>query len=371
MKLLQANESDNDRLRQFFSHTIWPGPVQLRFERRENFFTQYKNQSDDFVTLMLTDKTETNILGMATLVFREGVLDGQNQIIGYATDLRVANSRRAVLQWSQHFLPVLEKELNARNCNYVFSVVSRHQRQAYNAFIRPRSPKRQLPRYYLFRRFDIVGLHGLWPFAAKPLPGITINSAVDSELPEVCTYIHRRKKIQPMYFGRSPEEIYEQIRRWQSFETSDFLVARDSQRNIIGCVAPWSSRKVQRVTVGNLDAKGRTFSDTLRMLSFLGIAHRLPMPGSPLPINYLTHLFADNPDIFYSLLYNAWKRLNKSEVLAYPHFETHIQNVPPRSFISSKTSCGLYCVMPPNVAPPSFLKPTAFGEPPDFELPFL
>ena len=126
MKLLQANESDNDRLRQFFSHTIWPGPVQLRFERRENFFTQYKNQSDDFVTLMLTDKTETNILGMATLVFREGVLDGQNQIIGYATDLRVANSRRAVLQWSQHFLPVLEKELNARNCNYVFSVVSRH-----------------------------------------------------------------------------------------------------------------------------------------------------------------------------------------------------------------------------------------------------
>ncbi|MEK6555820.1 MAG: hypothetical protein AABZ31_11295, partial [Bdellovibrionota bacterium] len=99
MRLVEATDQDNEKLLHYFSQSQFPGSITLRMRRMFNFFNQYRTQSDDFVTYMLlNDKDE--IEAMASIVFREAWIEGQKEIVGYATDLRVSSSRRAVLTWS-------------------------------------------------------------------------------------------------------------------------------------------------------------------------------------------------------------------------------------------------------------------------------
>jgi hypothetical protein len=176
MELVNATDEDNERLLHYFAQMTMPGPIDIRSRRMFNFFNQYRIQTEDYVTCLLENEKK-EIEAMASILFRPGKIDGVDEMIGYATDLRVSPTRRAILNWSQHFLPVLEAERESRNCRYIFSAVPHSQRQAYNAFIRPRNLRRRMPRYHLFRRLELVSIHGLWPFHDLPLSGIKVRTA--------------------------------------------------------------------------------------------------------------------------------------------------------------------------------------------------
>ena len=149
----------------------------------------------------------------------------KNKSLGYATDLRVSPSRKAILQWSQHFLPLLEQECEKRNTKYIFSVLARSQQQAYNAFVRPRSTRRTMARYYLFRRFNIVGLHGKYPFAPKPINTIDIRYAREEDHTKLAQYIIKQKSKQPIYYCEDDQRFFNSIYRWQGLSLDDFLIA--------------------------------------------------------------------------------------------------------------------------------------------------
>lgn len=162
MRLCVAEEIDSAKLKEYFALSPQQGPIDLRAQRMGSFFDKYKLYSKDYVTYFLVDD-EDQIQGLASITFAPGFINGKEEIIGYATDLRISSSRKAILSWSQHFLPILEKERAKRNCRYVFSVVARSQKTASNAFLRPRSNRRQLPRYHLYRKFSVIGIHGRMP----------------------------------------------------------------------------------------------------------------------------------------------------------------------------------------------------------------
>lgn len=371
MKLVKATEKDSDRLIEYFSNTSLPGPVELKFRRQGSFFDQYRIQSDDFVTYILEDENTKEVSALATLIFRKGWIDNKEQSIGFATDLRVSTSRKAILQWSQYFLPAFEEERKKRNCQFVFSVVAHKQRQAYNAFIRPRSPKRQMPRYYLYKRFDIISLHGLFPFAPHPLPGIEVRTVKDSEQEALVEYVLKMKHKKHFYFHFNEEDFLKSIERWKGLSLDKFIVALDHLGNIIGCTCPWAVQNTQLIYPSNFEGMARSLQESLQLLSYFGLAHRLTKKDQAFSLRHLTHLYADNPDIFYSLLHFAFKHTHKNEFLVYSQFAGDLLTLPPKPFISSKVKAGLYSILPPDIAPPEFLKPTPFNVPPDFELAFL
>ena len=328
LKLTKATSSDDQELIQFFAESELPGPIHLNFERKESFFNYYRLQSDDSSTYILRNKMG-NIEATASLVFREGVIDGQIQSIGYATDLRVLPTRGAIFGWSEHFLPVMEAERLARNCKYIFSVVSDSQQQAYNAFIRPRSVRRVMPRYHLFRKFQLISLHGLWPFHTAPLKGIVVRHASNADLEKLSEYIYFQSSRRPLHFFPTPEAFEHNLERWKGLNLQDFLIAFDRTERIIGCVAPWSPSSVQKITVRGYDANTKNLQDILRLLSVFKVAHPLAKEGTELHLKHLTHLQADNPDILYSLLYHAYRESNPTDILLYPHFEGELHTNPP------------------------------------------
>jgi hypothetical protein len=370
MQLIKATDRDNDRLLHYFAQMPYPGPIELRTRRMFNFFNQYRIQSEDSVTYLLQNDSH-QIEAMASLIFRSGKIDGETETIGYATDLRVSPTRKAILNWSHHFLPVIEAERAKRNCNYIFSVVAHSQKQAYNAFIRPRNVKRQMPRYHLFRRFNLVSLHGLWPFHDLPLRGIKVRNANSNDLLPIAEYIMKKTHKRPLRYFDSVDSFRKSLERWHDLFIENFLVAFDKNGNVIGCTAPWSPERVQRFSPVQYGQKAQNLSDVLDILSLFRIAHSLPKVGAELQFRHLTHLHADNPDIFYSLLFNAFEQAGKKEFLIYPHFEGELLTMPPKSFISSETPYGLYCILSPNDPIPDFLKPRSFQSPPVFEPAFI
>jgi hypothetical protein len=370
MQLVRATDDDNEKLLHYFSQTSFPGPVRLRLRRMFHFFNQYRIQSDDYATyLLLNDKQE--IEAMASLIFRDGFVEGQPAKIGYATDLRVSPTRRAILGWSQHFLPVLEAECQQRNCHHLFSVVAQSQRQAYNAFIRPRNLRRRMPRYHLFRRFQVVSLHGLWPLHAKPLPGIRVRTATEGDLPILADYILKKTADRPVRFYNTPDDFRKTLHRWRDLYLENFLLAFDSQDHLIGCTAPWSPERVQRLYPIHYGPKAQNLKDVLQLFSWMRVARPLPSIESEMEVRYLTHLYADNPDILYSLLFYAYQMAGKKESLLYSYFEGDLMMQPPQSFISAEVPFGFYSILSPNDPAPNFLKPSLRQPAPVFEPAFI
>ena len=370
MKLVKATQKDSQRISVFFSQHHLQGHLDIKFFRKKDFFRQYQIQSDDFVTYILLNKEE-KIEALVSIIFRDAYLNGKKELVGWATDLRVSNSREAVLNWAKYFLPALSEERNKRGCRYLFSLLFKKQRQAYNAFIRPRQLRRILASYYPFRRLKQVTLHGLMPLRSHPLSSIKLRYAEKRDFPHLISYLIKKRKQLPIYYSIDPDIIQTDIKRWEGLDVENFILAIDNEGNIIGCTAPWSSRRIQELTVKGLSSRAKKVFKTFYLMSFFKMTRPIiSSEDKTLHFSYLTHLFADNSDIFYSLLYHAWKTIDPKEFLVYTHFENNLLTTPPQSFIHTTMDALIYCILDFNEDVPDFLKPHLLNEPPEFELAF-
>jgi hypothetical protein len=370
IKLIRATEIDSEKLKKFFQQMVLPGLIDLSIERRGSFFDHYRLQSDDFETLLLVEN-EDQIVGMATLLFRNGLINGELQTWGIATDLRVAPTRRAVLQWAQHFLPELERACKWRECNYIFSAMQLHGNRAYNALLRPQAERRQMPRYYQVSKFHLIGLHGRLPFAPAPLSSIHIKPAELRDLEALCSFLGTPSRLRPVSLRYEPEYFIRRIERWPGLELNDFRIARDSQNNIIGCAALWDGRVVQAYIPQTYHGIAHTAHQTLSFASWLGIARPTAQPLHTMPMQYLTNLYCSNADTFHALAHEAFLRLGKDEFLTYGHFRGNYTTMPPRGWLATSIPYGLYLVLPPKENAPDWILPGPQSLPPEFEVAWL
>lgn len=369
MKLVKATEYDSEKLSEFLKNSPYPGILKFKIQRPHGFFAPYRLQSQDFVTYYLLDKTN-KIQAMASLLFKKVQLFGEEVTIGYATDLRVG-SQKAVLGWTQHFLPALEKEREERNCQYIFSTVNKFQNEAYKSFLRPRSTRKVMPRYYLFRNFEVVSIHGMLPLSPSPLKTIEIRKARSEDLHLLQEYIERKQQGRPISEHTKSHDLMYLFEQWPQFNLDNFLIAFDMRKKIVGCLALWDGNPVQSFVPQKWNQKSATFRQTLKFLSLLGLAKSFGPRTEPLNMIQMNHIYVNNPDVFNSLVKKAWSLIPKNHFLVYVHFTSELATHVPRSYITTKTDYGLYCVLTPKDPIPDFLKPIYLGAPPDFEFAYI
>ncbi len=369
MRITKATENDTEALSNFFAQQILHGPVDIKLTRPGHFFDQYKLHSPDFDVFILRDsKGEVN--GMAAIIYRDAYINGEVTKIGYCTDLRIAPTREAILTWTKHFLPVLQEVLSEKKCQYFFSVVVPQDSRAYNALVRPRSSRRSIPRFYMLGRFELVTVIGKAPWAVRPLDTIEIKKCDISDLDSLVSYLDRKSRERTLSYIYTKELIESRIRNWPGFGLESYMIAKDSQGNIVGCVAPWDSYEVQHMTIVEYHGFSKTLKRAMDFASLVGLTHRMPKTGEALNYSYLTHLYADNPDIFYSLLYESYELVKPTKSLCYAHFASNLVTLPPRSFISTTFPLAVYSLLPPDEPLPDFLKMSRLAAPPDLEIAF-
>ncbi len=370
MRLEVAGAKDSDRLRNFFHRMILPGAMDLSVQRQEYFFTQYRLTSDDFETLMLLDEND-EIQGVATLIFREGIIHSERQIIGFATDLRIAPTRHAVLQWAQQFLPVLEQSLKARQCRYVFSAIERADHQAYNALIRPQHARRKLPRYYLLRDFHVVGILGRAPFTKPPLKNIRVDRLEMTTLTELCDYLRAKTKDRPFASVHTEDNLLASLGRYPNLHFNDVRIARNSQGRIVGCATPWRAGGTQRFVPMRYNGFAASIQQLIRIASWTRFIQPLPAPGEPFRLNFMLMLNVDGPEVFHRLADDCMAGLFPGEILCYGHFRRNLITLPPRGYICASLPYALYTLLPPETDLPDDLQPDTWRPPPEFEVAML
>lgn len=363
MKLEIAAASDNLELIQFFKDFPISGLVDLKIDRNQDFFAPYKLQSEQYRTYLLKDEEE-KIHAAASFIIRETATEGQRMRVATATDLRVSPNRRAILQWSNHFLPVLQKETEENQISSVFSAINLSDPTVLNTFIRPRNMKRAMPRYYLYRKFFLHTLHGRYPWAKKPLSALRIRQASEANADALAAYLIRRSQYRPFASIWDTQSFETKMNRLTGMKLSDFLIAFDPNENVVGCVAPWSPSGIQDLIPLSYSLRAHNFRQFLKFFWLLGMTRRLAKPvvstgfENKLQFRYLTNLFCDNEDIFESLLYTAFENVTPQEFLVYARVEQDYRLLPPETWISASLPYALYAVTPPENEVPAFVHPS-------------
>ncbi|MGE9746096.1 hypothetical protein [Bdellovibrio bacteriovorus] len=363
MRLEIAKPEDSKALVEFYKSFPLNGPVEIRIDRERDFFAPYSVQSDQHLTYQL--KTDENkIEGMASFVVRDVWLDGKVSTVAFGRDLRISSNRRAILEWSQHFLPVMNEVSQTLGNKYLFSVMSMADVQALNAFVRPRSMKRPLPNYHLFRRFNMVSVHGRLPWASNPLPHLRLRRGSAQNVDALIYYITQKSRQRDLATTWDETSFMEKLERWKGLKLEDFIIAFDKNENIVGCVAPWSAGGMQEFIPMQYSLRGHNFRQFLKFGKMLGWTRTLTKPYSRLKIEaglnfkYLNFLFADNGDIFESLLWKAFDDAKENEFLVYTQTRTEFIYRRPRNWISAKMPFGVYLLIPPDAEVPSFMHPS-------------
>lgn len=363
MKLEIAGPQDNPELISFFKEFTSKGLIDLKIDRNKDFFANYALQSDSYRSYILKDQ-ENKINAAASFIVRDASYDHQRIKVATATDLRVLPNRRAILEWSHHFLPVLQKETEEHQVSYVFSAINLSDTTILNTFIRPRNMKRAMPRYYLYRKFNLVSLHGRYPWAKKPLSSIQIRQGNPANVDALAAYIIRRSQYRPFSSVWDIPSFEKKIGRLTGMQLSDFWVAFDSDDNVIGCLAPWSPSGIQDFIPLSYSLRAHNFRQFLKFFWLLGMTRRLTKPvvstgtENKLQFRYITNAFADNEDVWESLLYAAYENITSQEFLIYARTEQDYRLLPPEAWISASLPYALYAVTPPEKEMPTFLHPS-------------
>lgn len=370
MKLGIATQQNDEELKSFFNQQVVKGLYDYRVIRPNSFFDQYKLTSQDYQTFFLRND-DGGICAMASILFKKAYINHQEQTIAYVTDLRVSNSRKATLSWAKEFVPALEKAREERQCQFVFSDLEQVENKAYNLLLRRRNRNTRLPRYHLFRKFNLTVIYGKQLFAEEPLSAIKIELGQREDVEPLCQYLQTKSVGRPLRYNITPEELERRCREWPNFSMQNFLIAKNPNDKIIGCMAPWNNRDVQRYEVDRYHGQSQQVYLNSRALSPLRITRPLPSPGDSFKLKHVTHSAFDNPDIFYSLLYRAYEDCNNRELLVYPNYYGEYATRPPLSFISINIPYGFYTVLENEMRLPPYLHPDPFQPAPDFPFTFF
>lgn len=365
MRLDLATPTDSEELNKFFEQFHLKGLVDFKLKRPTDFFAPYRFQGENFHTYILRDKDNGEIGAMASFIFRDVLQDEKLIKVAYATDLRVSPNRKAILEWSQHFLPVLKLVKDENQVSHVFSAINLTDPTAMNAFVRPRTMRRPLPRYFLYRKFQMVSLHGRFPWAQMPLPHLTIQEGSEQNIDALLYYLKFRSQFRPFASVWDRESLKKKISRLPGFTLKNFLIAFDANKNVVGCVAPWKPQEGQEwIPTSYTAMRAHNFRQFLKFAGYLGWTRPISKPiastglETPLSFHYLTHVVADNEDIFESLLWHAYERVPKTDFLLYAHCNDDYRLMPPESWIAAEIPHALYAVIHPDMEPPDFLHPS-------------
>lgn len=360
-----AQEQNNDELLEFYRSFPLDGLINLRLDRGKDFYKYYHLQTDQFLTYLLKDNQR--IIGVVTFIIDQVIIENRPTVIAWARDLRISNERAAILGWAEHIQPVFEEIKNMFHVEYFFSSLNLSEEKALNTFIRPRTQKRSIPKYHLYRKFQMVTAHGFYPWARQDWPQIKIRRGSEKNQEAILDYIINTSKSYSFYSANNKVLLNEKLEHWIGFDWSDFFVAYDYKDNIVGVLSSWSSAGIQDFIPLRYSFRAHNFRQYLKFTHLLGWARKLTKPyhrikiESSLNFRTLNYIRVDHPDVFSSLLASAYHEAKENEFLLYFRDKANIQLKAPRGWISAEQTYGLYCPVLSKEPTPDFLHPKFDG----------
>lgn len=346
LSLREATVDDSKNLNTFFTSIPTLGSIDIKISREQQFFSFYQRLGLPYKTYILEDDKE--ILGTASFLMRELKFNAHTFKVAQACDLRIANNRKAILSWSKFFQPLLEEIRAKEHCDSFITSINHTETQAMNAFIRPKVRRKEQPSYTLSRKYNLVSIHGHYPWQPALNPNITVRPYNSSDKEPLIEFISSHLKNYCFVPTALVDNVADYIHRSLLYSWSQFLIAFSNDGKIIGCVQPISSSLLQDYLPQDYDPRATNFRQFLKLAQLLRWGRRLTRPYSSsheqqaLHFRMLHFFIFDHAEVQKSLLHAAFDSSKQNEFLVYAFEKSDFSKRPPKGSIFAETPYGLY-----------------------------
>lgn len=348
--LKEAGFEDSKKLSEFFTSIPLHGEIDIKIQREQHFFSFYQRMGMPFKTYIFQDEGENEILGTATFLIRKLHFNSRSLKLAQACDLRIANNRKAILSWTKYFQPILERLRYEENCDGFITSINQTESQSLNAFIRPKQKRAYQPQYSLSRSYNLVSIHGFYPLMNKPNKNIEVRHYRASDKAKLIDYLMKNCHKADYVPTDLLANVAEYIDRSLLYSWSQFILAFDSEQNMVGCVQPISSSLLQDYLPQDYSPQSTNLRQFLKFAQFLGIGRRLTRPFSrshkqeALSFRLLHFLISDHQEVFNALIRACYATSSQNEFLIYAQEISDYKKRPPKGSIYSEIPYGLYSV---------------------------
>jgi hypothetical protein len=350
-----ATEADNADILAFFSQTqIESKNLEILYDRSPDFFAFLKLHSADFLVLIYRPEGAP-VQGVATMLFRQGYVQGQIQRICYLGDLRMGFDRRGSLLWRQVYGEFFrrQKEITEfKDVQIFYTCLLNDNRHSARSLARNKKSG--------FAYHPVCGYRMILLLMKKPFHATTPHR----NLQVLCSpppakildfyAAHERSMTAGYVYSH---EIPQRLTSWApSLQDTDFLAVSRDGRLLAAC-ALWSPRESKRIELNKLSWGLKSLFSLVRILS-LGRVHF----QRELKVLYVTHLlFAQDltPDekqeVFRPLLQAAWEKRaeKKYHFLTFADFNEKTLVPAATGFITHQVGMAIHEVTSSSAAVPS------------------
>lgn len=328
-----ATSADNEDILRFFDSFPMKGTkVQVRFERRPDFFAFLKQHSPVYYVFLL--RVKGKVEGIGSLVLKEGYINGSRTGIGYLGDLRVRAGMKNSAFWRRFYSGLI------KNFSHIdeFKETTHLQTAIMGDNVEAKKSLADSDRYGFhyhllseYRMVNIIARKG-----AVKSHGLRIRRATPADKHLMQAYYQEQESKKQ--FGHA--ELYKHsLLTWKNFSEKSFIIAFDSQ-GIVGMAGTWYPGDTKKMMVDNLPLSVRLARPFSRLFGI-----RLPKNQGELKSLFLTHLNVKDVSVLTDILNFIFKEgLQGCHVVSFSDFEQQNFERELKGFLVQSEPMSLYQV---------------------------
>lgn len=298
-RLRPALRTDGPALARLFADVPMEGQLVLSTRREPDFFALYDLQRG--VADCRVYEHDGALTGLGTVLVRSGYWNGEVAPLGYLGDLRAAAQARRQRALVLHYAAVLGEVERRHGCHLFLTGILASNAAAMNALVHRRASRQSQPRYWPFRRFDMVSVQ--FTARRRAPPARLVRTATPADLPALRALLDADHRRRPFGYRFDDGELEHRLGSWPGFTLDRTYVALDGDR-IVGCLSAWDAALVKRYRVvayrGSMRLTKLAYNAAARLLRWTP----LPDAGADFRYVYLCNvsLAGDDPAILRVLL---------------------------------------------------------------------
>jgi hypothetical protein len=242
------------------------------------------------------------------MTFRDAWVDGRTVRTGYCCDLRLTPKMRGGGKLSRGWRAALDWARDEMGVELFHDVVFDSNARARSA-LEKRGPKRpDAPIHRVVCPFDMTSIQ----FTKKSVPSSPrARRAHAGDFEEIVALLRRDQASRTLGYVIDAALLESRFASWPGLSIESFIVLRDAQGKLLGCVAPYDTSSFKRTRVLGYHGAMRAFRTGYDAVARLRGFRRLPLPGECFDFSFLTHLALDHddPELLRELLLAAYAEL--------------------------------------------------------------
>lgn len=352
LRVRRATPEDEPGLRRLFSSIMMDADLSLQICRDPDFFALYRMQSSDWETWV--GELGGELVGLGTLLVRDGYLGGVPRRVGYLGDLRIDPRVRGREVLATLYGPVLDGFAERHGVDVFLTAVIASNRRAMAALTGPGAAQLGIPTYHLLERFQIRALQTI---AARPPSRAhrrrwRARTATDADLPSIAAFLDQDARARAFGIPMDVERLRAHLVSWEGLDIGDFHLVEDSlDGSLAGVLAVWDATPAKQTIVTAYRGSMRWIRRGHGVMARPLRAARLPAPGAVLHYAYATHhAVLEDPAAQRVLLHHAWRAIRSGGrgdlFLSCRVPDADASSSAYRGFVSSDLPANVYAVVP-------------------------